>query len=281
MDTSHLLSRQRRPQSYRIPIQRIDGRCDRVRASTHRWLDEAPTSKGACLRLTFPTPVHQRFLPQRSGWPDCSILRRRRYRLCTSITTAGTKIWILHLRLLLSSHKCPGLLKVADEQSAENCAPATICCWGQRPTGRSSSVTRWRRTGWLGRQDSNLRIAESKSSDKAKGRKDRNVRVKERPCNPSRQTTAAPGSSRRAPQHWRKGNGEENRRGSNDDFTFGQSPARTSQAGDALGSCASSPPTQARFPPASRWCRDRRRSSIRRCWLCAEHHRPPSCWASG
>jgi hypothetical protein len=57
MDTSHLLSGQRRPQSNRSPIQRIDGRCGRVRASTHRWLDEAPTSKGACLRLTFPTPV--------------------------------------------------------------------------------------------------------------------------------------------------------------------------------------------------------------------------------
>src|SRR6478609_8670691 len=39
MDTAHLLSRQRRPQSYRVPIQLIDGRCDRVRASTHRWLD--------------------------------------------------------------------------------------------------------------------------------------------------------------------------------------------------------------------------------------------------
>src|SRR6476619_3480045 len=77
MDTSHLLSRQRRPQSYRIPIQRIDGRCDRVRASTHRWLDEAPTSKGACLRLTFSTSVYHRLLPPRSGWPDCSILNRR------------------------------------------------------------------------------------------------------------------------------------------------------------------------------------------------------------
>ena len=33
----------------------------------------------------------------------------------------------------------------------------------------------------LGRQDSNLLMAESKSPDKAKGRKDRNVRVKERP----------------------------------------------------------------------------------------------------
>jgi hypothetical protein len=44
-------------------------------------------------------------------------------------------------------------------------------------------------------KDSNLRMAESKSPDKAKGRKDRNVRLKDRPCNPSRQTTAAPGSS--------------------------------------------------------------------------------------
>jgi hypothetical protein len=51
---------ERQPQSYRIPIQRIDGRCDRVRASTHRWLDEAATSKGACLRLTFSTTVHHR-----------------------------------------------------------------------------------------------------------------------------------------------------------------------------------------------------------------------------
>src|SRR3954454_8791517 len=58
MDTAHLLSRQCRPQSYCISIQRIDGRCDRVRASTHRWLDEAPTPKGACLRLTFPKLVH-------------------------------------------------------------------------------------------------------------------------------------------------------------------------------------------------------------------------------
>src|SRR3982074_1471087 len=40
-------------------------------------------------------------------------------------------------------------------------------------------------TAWLGRQDSNLRMAESKSPDKAKGRKDRNVRVKERPLAPA------------------------------------------------------------------------------------------------
>ena len=104
MDAAHLLSRQRRPQSYRIPIQRIDGRCDRVRASTHRWLDEAPTSKGACLRLTFPTPVLHRFLPQRAGWPDWLILnsRRRRYRLCTLIrlAPAGTKDRILPPQVL-------------------------------------------------------------------------------------------------------------------------------------------------------------------------------------
>jgi hypothetical protein len=61
-------------------------------------------------------------------------------------------------------------------------------------------VNRRDHSSWLGRQDSNLRMAQSKSSDKAKGRKDGNVRVKERNCNPSRQTIAAPGSSRRAPQ---------------------------------------------------------------------------------
>jgi hypothetical protein len=54
MDVAHLLSRQRRPQSYCVSIQRIDGRCNRVRASTHRWLDEAPASKGQFLYLTSP-----------------------------------------------------------------------------------------------------------------------------------------------------------------------------------------------------------------------------------
>ena len=146
---------------------------------------------------------------------------------------------------------------------------------------RPSYLTRWRRTGWLGRQDSNLRMAESKSSDKAKGRKDRNVRVKERPCNPSRQTTAAPGSSRRAPQpraqrSQRRKPPRIERRSHLRAVSCPHIPS-----GRRPGSCASSPPAQARFPPASRWCRDRRRSSIRRCWLCAEHHQPPSCWASG
>jgi hypothetical protein len=121
---------------YRIPIQRIDGRCDRVRASTHRWLDEAPTSKGACLRLSLPTLVHHSFLPQRSGCPDCSILnrRRKRYRLCTSIRLRARKTELgsspVFERPLMSR------INVADEQSAENCAPATILLlWGQRPTG--------------------------------------------------------------------------------------------------------------------------------------------------
>ena len=80
--------------------------------------------------------------------------------------------------------------------------------------------------------------------------------------------------------HGAQGHREGNRRGSNGDFTFGSSCPHDPNPANALGSRASSPPARARFPPASRWCRDRRRSSIRRCWLCAEHHRPPSCWAS-
>jgi hypothetical protein len=54
MDVAHLLSRQRRPQSHGVSIQRIDGRCNRVRASTHRCLDEAPASKDRFLYLTSP-----------------------------------------------------------------------------------------------------------------------------------------------------------------------------------------------------------------------------------
>jgi hypothetical protein len=149
MDATDLLSRQRRPPSYRIPIQRLDGRCDRVRASTHRWLDATPTSKGARLDLTLPTLMHD--------------------ARCTG--TAGPIIGQL-LGTDSREHIKRDTKKWPSETGAEMTLP-----WPnfrtRRPSHiretsrfravfeRSSKVMRWRRTGWLGRRDSNLCISKS------------------------------------------------------------------------------------------------------------------------